>query len=100
MLPAILLRQLRQEFEPRPIGLRGHLGWTIGGGVEYAFTNNVSAKLEGLYVDLDDDTILAHGAVIGVTNTGAPVTYTGREVTRDNDFALVQVGLNYRFGTF
>jgi hypothetical protein len=47
-----------------------------------------------------DDTILAHGAVIGVTNTGAPVTYTGREVTRDNDFALVRVGLNYRFGTF
>jgi hypothetical protein len=58
MLPAILLRQLRQEFEPRPIGLRGHLGWTIGGGVEYAFTNNVSAKLEGLYVDLDDDDAL------------------------------------------
>ena len=28
-------------------------GWTAGGGVEYAFTNNWTAKLEGLYVRLD-----------------------------------------------
>ena len=26
-------------------------GWTLGGGVEYAFTNNWTAKIEGLYVD-------------------------------------------------
>ncbi|MDF2972412.1 MAG: hypothetical protein K0R61_2862, partial [Microvirga sp.] len=30
-------------------------GWTVGGGVEYAFTNNLSAKIEGLYVNLDND---------------------------------------------
>ncbi len=28
-------------------------GWTIGAGVEYAFTNNITAKLEYLYIDLD-----------------------------------------------
>ena len=28
-------------------------GWTLGGGVEYAITNNFTAKVEGLYVDLD-----------------------------------------------
>jgi len=27
-------------------------GWTLGGGVEYAITNNLSAKAEYLYVDL------------------------------------------------
>ena len=26
-------------------------GWTIGGGVEYAFTHNWTVKIEGLYVD-------------------------------------------------
>ena len=30
-------------------------GWTLGGGLEYAFTNNLSAKIEGLYVNLDQD---------------------------------------------
>src|SRR3712207_5390474 len=30
-------------------------GWTVGGGVEYAFTNNLSAKIEGLYVNLEHD---------------------------------------------
>ncbi len=75
-------------------------GWTLGGGVEYALTNSLSAKLEGLYVDLDDDTILTRRAVVGVTNTGAPVTYAGRTLTHYNDFAVVRVGLNYLFGTF
>ena len=28
-----------------------------GGGVEYAFTNNLSAKIEGLYVNLDNDDV-------------------------------------------
>jgi outer membrane immunogenic protein len=27
-------------------------GWTAGGGVEYAFTNNLSGKVEYLFVDL------------------------------------------------
>jgi outer membrane immunogenic protein len=31
-------------------------GWTVGGGVEYAFTNNLSAKIEGLYVNLEATT--------------------------------------------
>jgi outer membrane immunogenic protein len=30
------------------------VGWTIGGGLEYAFLNNWSAKVEYLYVDLGD----------------------------------------------
>lgn len=29
-------------------------GWTMGGGAEYAFSDNVSAKAEALYIELDE----------------------------------------------
>ncbi len=29
-------------------------GWTVGGGAEYAFSSNLSAKAEALYVELED----------------------------------------------
>jgi len=61
-------------------------GWTLGGGLEYAFTNNLSAKIEGLYVNLEDDDIELPGGF--VANTG------------DTDFGIVRAGLNYRFGTY
>lgn len=53
-------------------------GWTIGGGVEYAFTNNITAKVEGLYVDLADKGV-AGGRKYG------------------NEFGVVRAGLNYKF---
>ena len=55
-------------------------GWTVGGGVEYAFTNNLSAKIEGLYVNFEEDDI------------------AGFEM--ENDFGVVRAGLNFRFGTY
>ncbi|MBM6595809.1 outer membrane protein [Microvirga pudoricolor] len=59
-------------------------GWTIGGGVEYAFTNNLTAKVEGLYVNLD------------TKNTGG-LYYTGNGNT---EFGVVRAGLNFKFGTY
>jgi outer membrane immunogenic protein len=56
-------------------------GWTVGGGVEYAFTNNLSAKIEGLYVNLDNDDDFP-----GFDN--------------ETDFGVVRAGLNFRFGTY
>ena len=56
-------------------------GWTVGGGVEYAFTNNLSAKIEGLYVNLDQD-----DNFLGIDN--------------DAEFGVVRAGLNFRFGTY
>ena len=57
-------------------------GWTAGGGVEYAFTNNLSAKIEGLYVSLDAD------------------NDDGFDFDNDVDFGVVRAGLNFRFGTY
>jgi outer membrane immunogenic protein len=55
-------------------------GWVVGGGLEYAFTNNLSAKIEGLYVNFEEDDI------------------AGFEY--ENDFGVVRAGLNFRFGTY
>ncbi|MCA0399425.1 MAG: porin family protein [Proteobacteria bacterium] len=51
-----------------------HHGWAAGGGVEYAFTNNLTARIEGLYVDLGDKRVLGgtrkYGAESGVIRAG------------------------------
>jgi outer membrane immunogenic protein len=53
-------------------------GWTAGAGIEYAFTNNISAKVEYLYVDLGTQTQITVDSVKFTTN-------------------LVRGGLNLRF---
>jgi len=63
----------------------GNNGWTVGGGIEYAFTNNLSAKVEGLYVNLNNDS--KHYGILGY-NHG------------HNEFGVVRAGLNFRFGTY
>lgn len=54
-------------------------GWTVGGGVEFAFAPNWSAKIEYLYVDLSDTRF----SVTGVSN--------------GYEFGLARIGVNYRF---
>lgn len=54
-----------------------HVGYTVGGGVEYAFSPNWSTKVEYLWTDLGDE------------------TYIGRKV--DVSFSTVRAGINYRF---
>ena len=61
----------------------GATGWTVGGGLEYAFTNNLSAKIEGLYVNLDQDD-----------------NFPGLDLDNDAEFGVVRAGLNFRFGTY
>jgi outer membrane immunogenic protein len=60
-------------------------GWTLGGGVEFAVTNNLTVKLEGLYVNLDrggDDTVFETGVL------------NNRD---DLEFGVVRAGLNFKF---
>jgi outer membrane immunogenic protein len=71
------------------------LGWTLGGGGEYAFTNNISFKVEGLYYDLGHTSTSAFGnaAVQGVAPLNG-VFYTTRTKTEGS---LVRAGLNFKF---
>lgn len=62
-------------------------GWTVGAGVEYAFTDNLSFKTEYLYVDLGDKTLLS---------INDPFVAANLKV--DTRFHVVRAGLNYRFG--
>jgi outer membrane immunogenic protein len=65
-------------------------GWTVGGGLEYAFTNNWTAKVEGLYVNID------RGNRYGTVETDGGLVY-GVSQSKNNDFGVVRVGLNYKF---
>jgi outer membrane immunogenic protein len=58
-------------------------GWTLGGGMEYAVSNNISAKVEGLYVNLDTKSNYTLGD-----------RYDDR---RDTEFGVLRAGLNYKF---
>ena len=59
--------------------------WTAGGGVEYAFTDQLSAKVEYLYTQVD---ARRRSNLGGTFTTRASPTYN-----------LVRVGLNYHFDT-
>jgi outer membrane immunogenic protein len=67
------------------------LGYAAGAGGEYAFTQNWSVKVEGLYVNFGK----SPAGIIGVDNFGR--TYSGGGKQVNNDLAIVRAGLNYRF---
>jgi outer membrane immunogenic protein len=67
------------------------LGWTAGAGVDVALTSNWSARLEYLYVSVEDiakdDGRIPNVLGVGFVNKGIEV--------RDS---ILRVGVNYRFG--
>ena len=67
------------------------VGWTLGAGVEHAFTNNWTAKLEYGYVDFGRTTQSAAVFNAGVA-TGAVATTRNR-----NNFHTIRAGINYKF---
>ena len=81
---------------------RDEWGWVLGGGVEWAFTNNLTFKVEGLWVGFDGGNGVFNDSVVGVTNTGAPIHANGvigLGGNNDNgDVFIARVGLNYKFG--
>jgi len=69
------------------------IGWALGGGIEYAFSNSVSAKIEYLHVELGDNRRTY--TPVGFPNSTATIT-----TRRSNQFDIVRAGLNFRFGAF
>jgi outer membrane immunogenic protein len=66
------------------------VGWTVGGGLEYAFTNSLSAKVEGLYVNLEEE-----------NDDFVADLPAGSTISGDNsEFGVVRAGLNFKFGTY
>jgi outer membrane immunogenic protein len=57
-------------------------GWTVGAGIEHAFTDNLSFQTEYSYVDLGDDEVFSGG---GVT------------VEEDTSFHMIKAAVNFRF---
>ena len=64
------------------------LGYAIGAGVEYAFTQHVSGKVEYLYTDLGSRTY-------NLTNPQVPGTVLTART--DGTAQIARVGLNYKF---
>lgn len=56
-----------------------HVGWTVGGGLEYALTNNWTVKAEYLYMDLGDEFYNSIGEDAGLKASTA------------------RIGVNYKF---
>jgi outer membrane immunogenic protein len=73
-----------------------HMGWTIGGGFEYAVTESISLKTEYLYVDLGDAELLDLDLVDALG--GPPDAGTANlSIDQDISFHTVKAGLNFRF---
>jgi outer membrane immunogenic protein len=70
------------------------VGWVVGAGWEYAFTNNWSAKIEYLHMDF--------GSTSAATPTPPAAGPAGTGFVYSHDFRedVIRVGLNYRFGGF
>ncbi|MEK4035097.1 alginate export family protein [Methylocystis sp. IM2] len=79
------------------------IGWTAGGGVEWMFMPNWSAKAEYLYYNLGNATATGYNALrFSGANVGLPnVAYNYGLATRTKfDGNLVQAGINRHFDLF
>lgn len=66
------------------------VGWTVGGGIEYAFADNWTGKIEYLYYDLGDDTVRGNQS-----NPADGVNYAKYDF--ENKGNIVRAGINYKF---
>ena len=88
-------------------------GWAVGGGIEYALPTDsflnffrssaVTLKVEGLYVNLDNNNGRAQAPLVGaaISPVGLVPVYSLAGASRnENAFAVVRAGLNYKFGSY
>lgn len=113
VIPAAALLPARVELNYAGRKSSTGVGWAGGVGVEYAFLNNFSVKLEYLYVDLGTTSFTAApiflpippfpvpaaapGAVPAVAVVAPAAAGAAISVRARNSFHTGRVGLNYRF---
>ena len=90
-------------------------GWAAGAGFEYALPTDsflnffrssaVTFKVEGLYVNLERNrtngvfAVNTNGDVVGRIGVNG-ATAVGFVDRREDEFAVVRAGLNYKFGSY
>jgi outer membrane immunogenic protein len=70
-----------------------HMGWTLGGGFEYAVTEHISLKTEYLYVDLGQQN-LRNIDLAALADVDASAKLS---IDQSIAFSTVKAGINYRF---
>jgi outer membrane immunogenic protein len=71
-------------------------GYAVGGGIEYAVTNNITVRLEGLYVNLDNGNNNNDYPYFLGTTAFNPFFY-GDNRKNDNEFGVVRAAVNFKF---
>jgi outer membrane immunogenic protein len=78
-----------------PVQTNADFGWTVGGGVEWAFADNWTFKVEYLFVDLFSQGVACnHGYSCGYD---APLGPNANNTVKLNE-NIIRVGVNWKFG--
>ena len=82
-----------------PVQTNVEFGWTAGGGLEWAFADNWTAKVEYLFVDLSGKAPCNHGYSCGydAPATAAAAAVNANDAVKLNE-NIVRVGVNFKFG--
>jgi outer membrane immunogenic protein len=81
---------VQASYASLPFSSSTQTGWTAGAGVEFAFTPNLTGKVEYLYVDLGNQSCAA--ANCGFSGGGGTLP-TSVSLTEN----IVRAGINYKF---
>jgi outer membrane immunogenic protein len=73
------------------------VGWTAGGGLEWMFLPNWSAKVEYLYYDLGNVSANTAALTSVLTRTGNPYTLVAAQTSARLNGNIVRAGVNYHF---
>ena len=90
-----------------PAQTNPEFGWTVGGGLEWAFAENWTFKVEYLFVDLAQNASCNHGYSCGYVPATSTTNTTTHVVTNTSAISnmnvqlnenIVRVGVNFKFG--
>ena len=82
-----------------PAQTNPEFGWTVGAGLEWAFAENWTAKVEYLFVDLTQNAVCNHGYSCGYDQaaTATLSALNANDVVKLNE-NIIRVGVNFKWG--